>query len=268
MKKITIIGCGAIGSEISFAIDKKIINMELVNIYDIDKEKMYNLKKKLKNINPKICKNLKEAIHNSDLIFEAASISAVKSISKECFVLKKDLFIMSVGALIVYPEILKLARKYNCKIFFSSGAASGFDGIKASKLSGIKSLVLTTRKPPESLKDSPGLNKFLKKHKKNIYSITEPEIIFKGNVKQAIKLFPQNINISALLAVSVNGTEKITVKIIADPFIDKNIHEIKCISNSGIIYTKTENVPHPQNPKTSYLAILSAITKLKEIEEN
>ena len=55
------------------------------------------------------------------------------------------------------------------------------------------------------------------------------------------------------------------VKIIASPAVKKNIHEIRIVSRAADILTRTENILHPDNPKTSYLAVLSAIATLRQI---
>lgn len=196
---------------------------------------------------------------------EATEAGALRTIAEECFKAGKDLFVMSVGGLIIYPEILDKAQSLNRKIFFPSGAISGLDGIRALKLSEIKSVSLKSTKPIKSLLNSPGLNQFLKSQQRRVEDIKQPETIFEGNVKEAVPLFPQNVNISAALAIIGAGAENTQVTIIADPFLDKNVHEVKCVSGAGMIYTKTENLPHPENPKTSYLAILSAIATLKEL---
>ncbi|OGS21161.1 MAG: aspartate dehydrogenase [Elusimicrobia bacterium RIFOXYA2_FULL_39_19] len=249
MKKIALIGCGTIGKEIALAIDKKNINATITAIYDVIPEKAEDLKNILKNNFPIITGTIKEAVGTCDLIVECASQNAVNEISKTAFPSKKDVFILSVGALIAYPQIMKSARRFNVKVLFPSGAIAGLDAVRAAKLSGIVSSTLTTRKPPVAL----GLN--LKKEK----------IIFRGSAKDAIKKFPANINVAAALSICSIGPENTKVIIIADPKIKRNTHEIEVISKSGRILARTENMPSPDNPKTSYLASLSAIANLREL---
>jgi len=55
------------------------------------------------------------------------------------------------------------------------------------------------------------------------------------------------------------------VKIIASPNKNINSHEVEVKGEFGHLIARTDNVPSPQNPKTSYLAILSAIATLKNI---
>jgi aspartate dehydrogenase len=89
-------------------------------------------------------------------------------------------------------------------------------------------------------------------------------IVFHGNVYDAVKNFPQNINVAATLAVVSNNPGKVKVTIIADKDLKNNIHEVTVISSAGKIFTRTENIPSEDNPKTSYLAALSALSVLHQ----
>ena len=55
------------------------------------------------------------------------------------------------------------------------------------------------------------------------------------------------------------------VKIIADPNASVNQHEIIANGKFGEINIVVRNTPSPSNPKTSYLAILSAVECLRSI---
>ena len=92
-------------------------------------------------------------------------------------------------------------------------------------------------------------------------------MLFSGSARDAIKFFPQNINVAGTLSIAGIGEDKTLVKIIASPEITKNIHEIEIQSEAARINTCTQNLLHPDNPKTSYLAVLSAIATLKQILE-
>ena len=53
-----------------------------------------------------------------------------------------------------------------------------------------------------------------------------------------------------------------------DPFTKKNTHEISAKGKFGQITTKIENIPDSNNPRTSRLAILSAIETIRSICTN
>ncbi len=64
------------------------------------------------------------------------------------------------------------------------------------------------------------------------------------------------------------GPKKTKVRIIATPHMLVNVHEVYIVGDSGSIYARTENFPSEQNPKTSRLAILSAVATLERILKN
>jgi aspartate dehydrogenase len=70
--------------------------------------------------------------------------------------------------------------------------------------------------------------------------------------------------VAALLSLSGKGSEKTLVTIIADPNTDKNTHNIEAVGAFGKMTFTIENFPDPANPKTSRLAILSAIETLRK----
>ncbi|MBN1353943.1 MAG: DUF108 domain-containing protein, partial [Candidatus Omnitrophica bacterium] len=79
---------------------------------------------------------------------------------------------------------------------------------------------------------------------------------------------PKNVNVSSILSLAGLGAESTTVRIVASPGCKSNIHEVEIVADSGRITTRTENVPFPANPRTSWLAILSAIAALKNAVES
>ena len=58
------------------------------------------------------------------------------------------------------------------------------------------------------------------------------------------------------------------VRIIATPHMLVNVHEVYVVGDFGSFYTRTENFPSEQNPRTSRLAILSAEATLERILGN
>jgi len=74
--KITVIGCGLIGSSILRALEKKDITKE-INAYDKSKEVSSYL---AKNFKFKICNNITEAVSNADLVIISSPLSSYKEI--------------------------------------------------------------------------------------------------------------------------------------------------------------------------------------------
>ncbi|MBI3036095.1 DUF108 domain-containing protein [Candidatus Woesearchaeota archaeon] len=254
-----IVGCGFIGSEIANLIDKS-KDFRLIGLNDIDERKVKVLRKQLKRNKPKFM-SLNDIIKKSDLIVESATKNVIKMILKNKNLDKKNkkILIMSTGGLIMNLGLLKKIK--NCEILLPSGAVAGLDAIKS--VSGrIASLTLTTTKPAKGLEGAP----YIVKNSIELKKINKKTLIFEGNLKEAVAGFPKNINVAATLFLA-SKFEGINVKIIADPNTKHNIHEIEAIGGFGAIRASTINLPS-RNPKTSYLAVLSAMQAIKNMKSN
>jgi len=261
LKRIGLLGCGAIGTQIALAIDSGKIPATLTHVFDGSKDASESLIEKLKN-KPEIVENSHLLSSNPiDIVVEAASQDAVKDVGLSILQNKKDLMIMSVGALLdesIYDILSDACKDFKKTIYLPSGAIAGLDGIKSIK-DELDSLSITTTKHPRSLKGA----KFFETSKIDLDRISSPITIFEGTAKEAVSLFPANINVAALLSLTGLGSEKTDVKIVADPDTDKNTHHIEAAGNFGKMTFTIENFPDPNNPKTSRLAILSAIETLR-----
>jgi aspartate dehydrogenase len=264
---IGLIGCGAIGTVLAQSIDKgQAGDARLVMVFDRNAEKAKILARKLRN-KPKVARNFKEFLESGDveLVIEAASQGAVETYAVEVLKAGKDLMIMSVGALVdleLAKEICSVAKKNCRKVYVPSGAIAGLDGVKASAIGKIESVVLTTRKPVEGLMDNPYFKE------KTSGKVENPTLIYEGPAAEACKLFPTNVNVAATLGLAGIGAEKTIVRVVADPTLSRNIHEIEVKGEFGELKVHVENLPSVENPKTSYLAALSAIATLKRLTEH
>ncbi len=258
--KVGIIGCGTIGSEIARACQGILKDkVDLFAICDIDKDKAAGLKKALKN-NLKILE-LDALIRAADLIVEAASAKISADILKKAIERSRDILIMSVGGLLGNEELLESAEKKGIKVYIPSGAICGLDGLKAAAVGRIDSVTITTRKPPKGLEGAP----YIVENKIDLDAVGRETVIFEGSAKEAVKGFPQNVNVSATLSLAGIGADRTRVLIVTAPDYTKNVHEVEIKGSFGVIRTRTENVPSKTNPKTSELAILSAIATLEGI---
>lgn len=267
--KIGIIGCGSIGQEVALFIEKELKNhVKLTAIADKDLEKAQALAEKLSS-SVSVCDPM-TLIKTVDFVIEAASVEAARHLLKHGVALKKNMLILSVGALIKERQLLRQARARNVNVYIPSGAICGIDGLGALSLGEIKKISLTTSKPPKGLLGAA----YLKKKKIDIEHIKHPVVVFKGNVLDAIENFPQNINVAATLFLAASFSAKgdaafneddLEVCIKANPRINRNIHQIEIEAQEARITIAIENAPSKANPKTSALAIFSTQHLLKKI---
>ena len=193
-------------------------------------------------------------------MIEAVNAQSTYELIRKALSAKKSVLAMSVGKLLKAPELFKLARQNKCYILLPSGAIAGLDAIKAASLAHIKRITLISRKPLISFRNNP----YLRKRGIGLAQIKNEKVIFSGNVDQAVKNFPQNINVAATLALACRVKKNFHIQIITSPKYRQNVHEIELTGDFGRITTKTENIVCPDNPKTSYLAVLSGLQTLKQ----
>jgi len=261
--KIGLVGCGAIGAEIARAVDHGVIDASLVAVCDHNSATAAALIDSLEH-KPKKAK-LEELVSLSDLVIEAASQKAVAAVARAALTKGKRLMIMSVGALAdgrLFSEIKGLAKENGSMVYLPSGAIAGLDGLKSASIGTIRRITLTTTKNPRGLIGAP----YIAANKIDLDALAGPTLIFSGSALEAVKALPANVNVAATLYLAA-GECDVQVNVVADPDIHVNRHEILVEGSFGSISTKVENVPSPKNPKTSYLAALSAIATLRSIVE-
>ena len=258
--RVGIVGCGAIGSRIAKSIKLDLNKYcQLSAIYDIDESKAFDLAQALsyKNI---VKSSFYELIESCDCMIEAVNAKDTRPIIRSALEAGKTVLAMSVGKLLNSLELFQIANKNKCKLLVPSGAIAGIDAIKAASLANIKSIKLTTRKPPSGFRN----NSYFIQKGIDLAKVNKETILFKGSVDRAVKIFPQNINVAATISLASQVKKIIVIQIITSPKIKKNSHEIEVVGDFGRMITRTENIVCPDNPKTSYLAVLSGIQTLKQ----
>jgi aspartate dehydrogenase len=200
--------------------------------------------------------------HDLDIVIEAAGHQALQLYGKKALETGSHLVIISVGALAEneFLETLhKTAQENNKQILIPSAAIGGLDRIAAGVLGEIEEITLITRKPVKSWYGT------IAEEKVNLETISEPYCIFEGNARNASKLFPENVNVSATLSLAGIGFERTNVQVYVDPTIQRNIHIIKAKGFFGEIEISVQNQPYKQNPKSSPIVAMSIAKVLKNL---
>jgi aspartate dehydrogenase len=258
---ICVIGCGAIGAAIAREMEN-ISNVDTVYLTDRSQECATRLQEKLTKVS--YIPDIVPIMNNIGLIVEAASQEAARYYVPLALSAGVDVLIMSVGVLHdekFQADAFRLAKRKGAKVYVPSGAVGGIDALCAAKLDEMEEVLLTTTKPPSAFGD----DQYLASKGIIPSEVRVRTELFEGSAREAVKHFPQNINVAATIALAGIGFEKTRIKIVCDPQVKTNEHHLQARGRFGELDVVTRNTPSPRNPKTSYLAAMSAISAIKKI---
>ena len=252
MKSIGIVGCGSIGRPILQAVDDGRLSVAVGGVTSRSEAPARAFLSQLKGPPPFLPRD--EVIARSDLIIETAGGHVVPELAQETFAAGKDLMVISIGALIDHLELFDLAREKQCHLFLPSGAIAGLDAVKGACTGRVDYVRLTSRKPPRALEGAP----FVVQNGISLAGLTEERLLYSGPAREAVRGFPDNLNVSAALSLAGIGPDKTQVSISAVPGLQRNCHDIEVEGEFGLLHVHIENIPS-ENPKTGRLTALSMV---------
>ncbi len=258
MKSIGIVGCGAIGKALLKAVEAGRLAVRVAGVTSRTEKSAREFLSTLREPPPYL--DRKQLIAASDLIIEAVGQTVVPALAEEVFAARKDLMVISVGALLEHPEIMGKSRETGCRLFVPSGAIAGLDGIKSASVGQVSHVTITTRKPPEGLEGAP----YLVERKISLAGLREEREVFSGSAREACRGFPANVNVSAAVSLAGVGPDKTRIRILAVPGLKRNCHDIEVEGEFGRLAIHVENVPS-ENPRTGRLTALSIIRSVQDV---
>ena len=258
--RVGLIGCGTIGRELALFLTRKFSSrVSLCAVSEHRPEKAQALSRELHRKLTHV--SLPDLISCSDFIIEAASAEAAGPAAALALKNNKSILVMSAGGLLQDKTWRRFLPTSSGTLWVPSGAVAGLDGLLAAREASLKSVTLVTRKPPEALQGAP----YFSKRKFPSLRGRIPHCVFRGSAAAAVRGFPQNVNVAAVLSLAGMGALKTRVEIWTARGLKANSHEIRIHAASGDILIRTDNRPAPHNPKTSALAFYSAMALLRKI---
>jgi len=260
MVRVGLVGCGTIGSQLARAIDRHYRHAaRVVALHDSVRTHATALQRRLAH-RPILC-SLPQLIRKSQLVIEAASVEVAADVVTRSLRSNRDVIVMSVGGLLLDQTWRRVARRSRGRVYIPSGALAGIDGVRAMAIGKIRRVRLTTRKPPQAFAEAP----YVRSRGLHLEHLTQPSIIFEGTAHRVVQAFPQNTNVAAVLTLASGvSPSRARIRVIADPTIHRNVHELEVEGDCGRILCQVHSDPSA-NPKTSELAVRSSIATLQRL---
>lgn len=197
---------------------------------------------------------------HADIAVECAPAAELDNICRPMLSAGKSVIVLSCGALLPRPDLIELAKSKGGTIVVPTGALLGLDAVAAAAEGDIKSVRMTTRKPPGGLKGAP----YLEKNGISVDGLNEAKLVFSGSAREAAAGFPANVNVAAALSLAGIGPDRTRIDIWADPAVTRNCHSIEVEADSASFSMSIENVPS-DNPKTGRIVALSVLAALRKM---
>lgn len=182
-----------------------------------------------------------------DIAVEAAGAEVLADVSGPILEAGCDLVPASTGGLgdgERLAALLATATRSGARILVPAGAIGGLDYLAALPEDEPFEVVYTSRKPPAAWRtELAGLG-----HAGG--APVDAVTLFEGGPEEAARLYPRNLNAGLTVALAV-GPGRTRVRVVADPSVTLNTHEISVESTLGTAFFRFENKPSSANPKTS-----------------
>ena len=171
---------------------------------------------------------------------------------------------VSMGALADAELELPLraaAREGGAKLHLASGAIGALDALHAARAGRLDRVTYTGRKPPKGWRDSPA------EEVVDLEALKTEATHFQGTARDAEMRYPKNANVAAAVALAGLGFDATEVRLIADPTIESNIHEVTAEGDFGQFHFQINGRALPDNPRSSALAAMSVLSKLAQLSQ-
>lgn len=196
------------------------------------------------------------------VVLEAAAPAAVRDFAIPFLRAGIDVVVLSVAAFAnedLLQQTVQVASRSGARVLIPSGAIGGLEVLRAARAVGaLDKVALSTRKHPKGLREAP----YVRERQLLETDLTSEQVIFEGSAREAAVAFPQNVNIAATISLAGLGFDRTRVRVIADPKTSRTVHKLTASGSFGELQLSLANVPHPEQPRTSWLAAMSAVSAL------
>jgi aspartate dehydrogenase len=200
--------------------------------------------------------------YGMDVVVECAGHDAVRTHAERVLDSGMDLLVTSVGAFTdtaLYERVLAAAKHNGKRLILPSAGIGAIDILSAAAVGGLDSVTVTVRKDPSAWKGTAAQDLV------DLDSLTRPHVVFDGPVREGARIYPQNVNISAAVALAGIGLDRTRVVIVADPTITTHVVEVEAIGTFGRFTFMEDVAVSAENRKTGRIVAMALVKTVRQL---
>lgn len=196
------------------------------------------------------------------VVVEAAGHDAVATLVPKALSAGIPVVIASVGALAdeqILRRLVDACAPPGGRLCIPSGAVGGLDYLRSLQFVPDATVSYTSRKAPAAWRSE------LHAAGVDVATVDHERVLFEGTAREAALRFPRNLNVAMAIALAGVGVHRTIVRVVADPHVNQNTHEILACSALGVAEFRFRNTPSLANPATSLLTAHSVVASICEV---
>ena len=208
--------------------------------------------------------HVEELADDIDHVVDCAGHAALKQHGPGILRRGFDLTTVSIGALAddaLHKSLQQAATDGGATLYLASGAIGGLDCLQAARVGALENVTYIGRKPPQGWRGS------LAEDRIDLDALDAATVHFEGSARKAASEYPKNANVAAAVALAGLGFDETKVKLVADPSISENVHEVQASGDFGYFRIEIRGQSLPDNPRSSALAAMSVIARLEQASQ-
>jgi aspartate dehydrogenase len=255
MFRIGLMGLGAIGEQVAAAIEGGVLPDVRIAAALV--------RRKRDGSSPFLVTNDADAFFavDVDAVVEGAGHQAVRDHAERALK-RSDLLVTSVGALTddgLRERLIATAKAHGHRLILPSAGIGALDTLSAAAIGGLDEVVMTVRKQPSAWFGTEA------EQLVDLNALKEPALVYDGPVRDGARRYPQNVNISAAVALAGAGLDRTHLKIYADPTITTHVIEVRARGAFGSFTFVEDIAPTESNPKTGKIVGMAVVKAVRQL---